>query len=280
MRSINKYFMMFLLILFFTGCSTRQEDQPTDDLLATEVASILTETAMNETLPPTETMVPTITATQIEPSTTPTESPTPESTPTVTEEPSDPAILLGAPAWIYDFESASSPWDYESEQALFTTSDGYLNITARSNPNWHSWWVSSPTLKNAYVEMKMEMDACSGFDRFGFAVRGSSDGEQFYFLDLTCDRRWGFFRMAPGVEINEIKPYQEIDALKGSWSESHRVGIWMEGEKFRFFIDGEEFGVASDDELINPGYLGFMIAFAETPGYTVRVDQLQYWNIP
>jgi hypothetical protein len=54
----------------------------------------------------------------------------------------------------------------------------------------------------------------------------------------------------------------------------------MEGSDFRFFIDGEEIGVASDDTLLNEGYTGFMIAFSETPGYTVRVDQLQYWNIP
>lgn len=280
MRMIKKYLVIFLITLVLAGCGTPQEDQPTEDLLATQVASILTETAMAETLPPTETMAPSETATKEEPSETPTESLSITATATQTMPASDPAVLLGNPAWTYDFNGSSSPWDYESEQAVFKTSNGYLNITAQANRNWHSWWVSSPKLKNAYVEITAEMDTCAGFDRFGFAVRASSTGDQFYFLDLTCDGRWGFFRMAPDVEINEIRAYQEIDINFNSWTEPHRVGIWMEGSNFRFYIDGEEIGVASDGTLLSEGYTGFMIAFSESPGYTVRVDQLQYWNIP
>lgn len=280
MRMINKYLVLFVLTLILVGCGTPQEDQPTEDLLATQVASILTQTAMEETPPPTETMVPQPSATPLGPSETPTESPTITATRTPTMPPSDPAVLLGNPAWTYDFNGSSSPWDYESDQAIFETSNGSLNITAQANRNWHSWWVSSPTLRDAYVEMTMKMETCTGFDRFGFAVRASSEGDQFYFLDLTCDKRWGFFRMAPDVEINEIRAYQEIEVSLNNWTEPHRVGIWMEGSDFRFYIDGEEIGVASDDTFLNEGYTGFMIAFAETPGYTVSVDQLQYWNIP
>ena len=235
---------------------------------------------MVETPPPTDTMIPTETAIPVEHSKTPTESPSATAAPTLTVAPSDPAVLLGNPAWAYDFNGTSSPWDFDSDQAIFETSDGSLNITAQGNRNWHSWWVSSPRLGDAYVEMKMEMAECSGFDRFGFSVRASSEGDQFYFLDLTCDGRWGFFRMAPDVEINEIRAYQELDISLNTWTEPHRVGIWMEGSSFRFYIDGEEIGLASDDDLVNEGFIGFMIAFAETSGYTVRVDQLQYWNIP
>lgn len=280
MRIKNVYFCLLLIALIFSGCGTAQEDQPTDDLLATQVAGILTETAMEATKPPTETAVPEASATPVEPSETPTETPSATATATNTLPSSDPAALLGDPAWTYDFSGTSSPWDYESDQAVFETSDGYLNITAHGNRNWHSWWVSSPKLGDAYVEMTIQMDQCAGFDRFGFAVRSSSDGEQFYFLDLTCDGRWGFFRMEPDVEINEIRAYQEIDLSVNNWSDSHRVGIWMEGTNFRFYIDGEEIGIASDDDLSSEGFIGFMIAFAETPGYTIRVDQLQYWNIP
>jgi hypothetical protein len=274
------YLIILMLTLILAGCDTFLEVQPTEDLLATQVASILTETAMAETPPPTETMVPSVTATTEEPSETPTESSSITATATQTVPPSDPAVLLGNPVWTYDFNGTSSPWDYESEQAIFETSNGYLNITAQANRNWHSWWVSSPKLKDAYVEITAVMNTCTGFDRFVFAVRASSTGDQFYFLDLTCDGRWGFFRMAPDVEINEIRAYQEIDVTFNSWTEPHRVGIWMEGSNFRFYIDGEEIGVASDDTLLGEGYTGFMIAFSETPGYTVRVDQLQYWNIP
>ncbi len=201
-------------------------------------------------------------------------------TATITKAPSDPAVMLGSPAWTYDFSGTSSPWDYESEQALFETSNGYLNITARSNPNWYNWWVSSPRLKDAYVEAKIEMGGCGGYDRFGLAIRGSSDGEQFYFMELTCDGSWGFFRMAPDVEIITIKEYQDTGFLDKLWNDPHRIGIWMDGSDFRFYFDGEEIGSANDNELSGEGYTGFLIAYAETPGYTVAVDTLQYWNIP
>lgn len=279
MKHVKNYAPLLLLFLLIIGCEPQQEIQPTEALLGTQVAVILTETARHEIPPATKTEAPAPSITIIEPTNTATEAPTASPTTTQTAEPSDPAAILGSPAWTYDFSGASSLWDYSSEEAVFETSNGYLQMTALSNPNWHSWWVSTPKLKNAYVEIMMEMGACSGFDRFGFAVRGSSDGEQFYFVDVTCDGRTGFFRMTPGVEIVTVKPYQEVDLLKEGWTDPHRIGIWMEGANFRFFIDGEEVGTANDDEL-NEGYTGFMIAYAETSEFTVRVDQMQYWNIP
>jgi hypothetical protein len=271
---------LILLLCLVSGCGITKETVPTEDVLGTQVSIILTETALHSTLPPTETLMPSPTSTAVPITETPTPTLTQTSIPTETQDLSDPAILLGSPAWTYDFNGTSSPWDFESEQALFETSDGYLNITSRLNPNWHSWWVSSPRLKDAYLEARIEMDDCGGFDRFGVAVRASTDGEQFYFIGLTCDGRWGFFRMAPEVEIIEIHPFNELDTVTEDWTEPHRIGIWMEGSSFKFYIDGNEIGTATDNTLSGEGYTGFLIAYSETPGYTVRVDQLQYWDLP
>jgi hypothetical protein len=267
-----------LIVIIFGGCSSPQDIEPTEDLVATQVAIMLTEGAMEETPLPTETTPPT--ATPIKPTETPTPTASPTVTPTQTEDLSDPAIRFGSAAWTYDFSGTSSPWDFESEQARFSTSDGYLQVTAQLNPNWHSWWVSTPKLKDAYVETTIEMPNCAGFDRFGLVVRGNSEWDQFYFISVTCDSRWGFFRMTPGVEIVEITPFQETTLLSDQWEMPHRVGIWMEGSSFRFYIDGEEIGAAVDDNLPGEGYIGFLVAYAETPGFTGWVDQIQYWNLP
>jgi len=280
MKKLGLTISISLILFLLSGCSTPQEGLPTDDVLATQVIIMLTETALHSTLPPTETLVPSPTSTTAQATETPTQTSTQTLAPTQTQDFSDPANLLGSPAWTYDFNGTSSPWNFESEQALFKTSDGYLNITARVNPNWHSWWVSTPKLEDAYLEAKIEMDDCGGFDRFGLAVRASTDGEQFYFIGLTCDGRWGFFRMAPNVEIFEILAFNEADAVPEDWTEPHRIGIWMEGPSFKFYIDGSEIGTAADNTLSGEGYTGFLIAYSETPGYTVRVDQLQYWNLP
>ena len=273
---------LLFLIIILSACNLPGSKAPTPDLVATQVARQLTE-ALTQTQPPTSEAIPatpTHTITIAEPSATPTETTTPTQTPTATQDINDPAQILGAPAWTEDFNGSSSPWDFDSAQATFEVVNGALTLTARNNPNWHSWYVSSPKLKNAYVEATVEFSNCSGNDRFGLAVRSSSDGQQFYFLGITCDGEWGFFRMAPDVDINQIRPFQEAEPLKDGTNLPHRVGIWMEDSNFTFYIDGEEVGAAKDDTLKSEGYTGFLIAYANTSGFTVRVDQLQYWNIP
>ncbi len=270
------------LMILLSGCNLPGDSAPTPDLVATQVARLLTEAATETQIPTAEDAQPTPsqTATLSEPTATPTETPTATPTPTATEDIDDPAQFLGAPAWTEDFDGSSSPWDFDSTQATFEVVNGALSLTAKNNPNWHSWYVSGPKLKNAYLEATIELSNCSGNDRFGLAVRSSSDGQQFYFMGITCDGQWGFFRMAENVDINQIRPFQAAEPLNNGTNNPHRVGVWMEGQNFTFYIDGEEVGTATDDTLPSDGYTGFLIAYANTSGFNVRVDQLRYWNLP
>ncbi len=279
MKKVFAIIILLTLSLFISGCNLPGQSEPTVDIIATQVAKMLTESAEEEQQI-TPTLSPTLTATEMMNESTATPTLTVTLTPTATQSQSDPAAQLGSPAWTQDFSGSSSAWDFDYDQATFETKDGYLTITAKANPNWHSWYVSSPKLKNAYVEATIQMSNCSGRDRFGLAVRGSSDGQQFYFMEITCDGQWGFYRMDEDVTINEIKGYQPAEQLKNGTDKPHRVGIWMEGSSFTFFIDGEQVGTATDNTLTNEGYTGFMIAFSNTPGYTVKVDQLRYWAVP
>ena len=284
---MKKYILLTLCLFctaFLVSCGVAEQDDINEDLVATQVNIILTETAIHvEAEPdpkasPTMAPSPTELETEQEPTLTPTELPT--ETPTSTPDLEDPAQLLGSPAWTYDFNGDTSPWDFESTQALYRTENGYLNMTARANPNWHNWWLSSPKLQNAYVEAIIQMSTCSGADRFGLAVRANSDAQQFYLMNVTCDGRWGFFRMDEDVNINTILGYQSTETLTPGLTDPHRIGIWMKGSDFTLFLNGIEVGQASDTTLSDAGYTGFLIAFANTPNFTVRVDTLQYWNVP
>lgn len=268
-----------VLVILLSSCNLPSKvSEPTADLVSTQVARLQTESAADEEVqtvtetlaPPTETMAvasPTLTQTNTV-------------TPTPTLEPGDPAQQLGSPAWTQDFSGSTSAWDFDYPQAAFQTANGYLNLVTKANANWHSWYVSSPKLKDAYVEATIKMSDCSGSDRFGLAVRASSDGQQFYYMGITCSGQWGFFRMAPGVEIYEIKGYQDAAPLSNGMNQPHRVGIWMDGSAFTFYIDGVEVGTASDSTLTAEGYTGFLIVFSNTAGFTTQVDALKYWNIP
>jgi hypothetical protein len=284
------FFIIVLLTaaLVITSCGFTKDEQVTEELVETQVSIILTETAMHVMhTEPTNTAVFVSPTDTPEPEQVPAVSPTPAPTETFTETPTstpvenDPAQILGQPAWSYDFDGNTSPWDrVDTDQASFKTDNGFLNLTAKANANWHSWYLSSPTLKNAYVEATIQMNTCSGNDRFGLAVRGSSDGQQFYFLGISCDGRWGLFRMAENAIINTVVSYQETEQLTPGLSNPHRVGIWMKDNNYRIFINGVEVGSATDSTLMDAGYTGFLIAFANTSGFTVKVDQLKYWNVP
>ncbi len=276
-----------IFALMLAGCGAAPEDEVTDDLVATQVSIIYTETALHVEAEPDQTSTavimpsPTEEAVEPEPTATTTATEVPTETPTSTPDLEDPAQLLGAPAWSYAFTGNDSHWDrVDTPQASFTTANGFLNLTAKANANWHSWYLSSPTLKNAYVEATIQMSACSGADRFGLAVRGSSDAQQFYFMAVTCDGHWGFFRMAEDVNINTLVAYQEAEPLSPGLVEPHRLGIWMKDNTFTLYINGVEVGSTTDTTLADAGYTGFLIAFANTSGFTVRVSELNYWNVP
>lgn len=267
-------FSVFLITLFIlSACNfPGQSNEPAVDIVATQVARMLTEGVTEEEATPTVTSTPE----------TPAENtPTATVTPTETQSPDDPAASLGSPAWTQDFSGSSSAWDGGTNtNASFETKDGALTITALQGAGWHSWYVSSPKLKNAYLEATIQMSNCSGADHFGLAFRGTSDWQQFYFMGLTCDGQWGFYRMAPGVNIIPIKAYQTADQLSDGTNNPHRIGVLMDGSNFTFYINGEEVGTASDSTFPNEGYTGFMIAFVNNPGFTVKVNELKYWNLP
>jgi hypothetical protein len=279
MKRTIQYISFLMLVVLLSGCNLpSQAGEPTVDLVSTQVARLQTESAAAEEVQTaTETLTP---PTETEVVASPTATQTNTVTPTATLEPGDPAQQLGSPAWTQDFSGSTSAWDFDYPQATFQTSGGYLNLVTKANANWHSWYVSSPKLQDAYVEATIKMSSCSGSDRFGLAVRASSDGQQFYYMGITCSGQWGFFRMAPDVEIYEIKGYQNATQLSNGTDQPHRIGIRMDGSSFTFYIDGEEVGTASDSTLTGEGYTGFLIAFANNPGFTTQVDTLRYWNIP
>ena len=278
MKRFTQLSCLLLLAILLTGCNLPgMVSEPTADLVATQVARLQTQNAGEEEQTVTETIAP---PTETVSAASPTHTLTSTVTPTPTLADTDPAQQLGSPAWTQDFSGSTSAWDFNYPQATFETSNGSLNLITKANANWHSWYVSSPKLQNAYVEATIKMSNCSGNDRFGLAVRASSDGQQFYYMGVTCGGQWGFFRMAPDVEIYEIKGYQTAEPLSNGTNQPHRIGIWMEGSSFTFFIDGKQVGTASDSTLTGEGYTGFLIAFASAPGFTTQVDALRYWNIP
>ena len=151
MKKFSLTISFLIITLILAGCNLPGETEPTEDIVATQVALLLTESAEEIEPEPTETLAPSATEAEPTPEETPTLTATATETPTLTPDQDDPAQNLGPPAWTEDFAGSTSPWDFDSPQAIFSTANGFLNLTTKANANWHSWRVYSPKLQNAYV---------------------------------------------------------------------------------------------------------------------------------
>ncbi|MCJ7696693.1 MAG: hypothetical protein MUO40_14885, partial [Anaerolineaceae bacterium] len=165
------------LILILSACNLPSAGDPEVDIVGTQVAKLLTEVQSQTISAPTGTLAaPNVeTATAQEASPTPeftaTSTATPTSTPTATQDLSDPAVSLGAPAWTDDFSSVTAKWEYSDTWSSFHVANGFLNIISKETPYWHSWYVTSPKIKNFYLEMSYDMPICGGTDNIGLAFR-------------------------------------------------------------------------------------------------------------
>ncbi len=280
-----------LLVLILSSCNipkVTQEALEQDDIVATQVAQMLTQvreqtvdipvvTDEPAVQQPTETTQPSATP---EPTATNTPLPTstPTNTPTLTPDLSDPAITLGSPTWTNEFSAVSSVWEYADTETSFHVADGFLNIKSYGYPYWHGWYVTSPKIEDFYLEMTYNMPVCSGSDYIGLAFR-SPDGTQFYFMAASCNGSWGFYRMDSTIKVNTILSFAPSGEFKPA-PNVNRIGVKANGTSFEFYVNGKKVGSASDSTLKDAGKIGFVTSFVENSGFTTRVDKLQYWLLP
>lgn len=299
---MKKIFLSFVFsIILLSACNLPLETLPSADIVATQVAKILTETAENPIgitthtdIALTETAendIPLQETPVISNSDTPqptfTNTFTPEFTatsiatlvPSATMDQSDPAVKLGNPDWVDDFSSSSSKWDYEDDWAIFKVEDGYLKIRSTTTPYWNSWNLSTPKIQNFYLEMIFAMPLCSGGDRIGLVFRGP-DITHFYFMGITCDAKWGFdMYTEQETPLINILPYTSTPLLLPA-DQFNRAGVLADDNTIEFYINGFKVGEIIDDTFNEAGYIGFISRYTETQGFTSHIDKLQYWLLP
>jgi hypothetical protein len=152
-----------------TETPVSEVEVPTEVLPVTEVAAPPTEVAP----PPTETAIPT--------------SPTPQAAvdqPTATKEAAEatptkaptynPNTALGEPSYHNPMEVPNySEWAKagtttlpDDQNVRLQFKDGELYVTGKQL-DFSTWWFSSHTLTDAYIEMTFNSENCSGKDAYG-----------------------------------------------------------------------------------------------------------------
>ncbi len=258
--------------------------QPTEDLVSTQVAINLTQTASNvkPTQPPSTstavptTPVPTSTATLPPPTITP--SPTPE--PSATLPSTDPSLSLGKPTFKDNFANGKS-WGldtpYDDGNTRVEIKDNSMVFTSFRAVGWHGWRVSYLKPKNFYLEATRKVGTCSGADIYGLIFR-SPDDQSGYWYGITCDGQYNLLTFNGTDFEYVIKAKSSAEILAGS-NQINRLGVMVQGNKIALYNNGKLLEEVTNSAYSNAGTFGLWIAGWKTLNFTFACTQLAYWDL-
>lgn len=285
-------------LLFLAGCAlpaaTVSQVPPTADISAQYTSAVQTVTSkLTEdaavTLPPAN---PTVAVASVTPGpsataaltatsapATPTATtavPAPTNQVTATLPSSDPRASLGTPTFHEPFDNDAN-WsftkDKHSDMAL---DNGKLVMTAFEANSWDSWTITWVHGENFYIEMTAAPGACSGLDRYGIMFRAKQDASEGYLFALTCDGHYSL-RTWDGEKNNKIVDWTPSDKILTGADQTNRLGVWTDGTTIRLYANGFLLKEVSDDSYAD-GYMGVWSGSVNTVNFTVKVDQLDWWD--
>lgn len=310
--------LIVLAILVLTACSQQATPTQTDSEMATKVAQILTNMptatgqgpkststtpglptiAVTATKPPADAtqapnptaaapeatatqapsatpVPPTATATQPAPSNTP-------SGPTATTVAGDPRANLGNPTWTDKMDNGNN-WPTGTDPSGYTAIDfnnGLMELTGLQAID--GWRLTYKKFGDAYLEMTVDSGSCLPKDRYGVIVRvpNSSQANRGYLFVFTCGgnfaiRKWD----GPSNAMTNLVNWKANAAIKSGANQTNRMGVKLEGSKLALYANGVLVGEAQDDTW-SAGVFGIFAGSHESNEYTIKVDEISYWELP
>jgi len=270
---MKKTFCFLLLFLTTIACTLSFASPSFDDKASTQVAVVLTATALDQQLKkPTDTQ-------QMNPEPI-VEEPSASPIPTPSDNPKDD---LGSPSWQDDL-STGKFWSLEDGDAVFgNTTFSHTNGTMQAQSNTTNegniWYLTYLTFQDAYLEADFNAPNCSGNDQYGLVFRSPdyTSGNAFYF-HVTCDGKYDLRKWTAGGS-SMLLNMPSSDKLNQGPGSKNTLGIWSKGPIIRLYINGYFIDEVNDSDLINNGHFGIFINAKQTPGLKVQLDRIGYWII-
>ncbi len=274
-----------LACLLLAACNvptgTKPTASPDAEKVATEVSLLLT--AQPTPTRPAATTAPTDTSLPPTPPATVTPAPaTAEPAATATISPEDPRSALGDPTWKNPFDNGRAfglETPYEDDNARIAVEGGKMTLKALQNNGWHSWRLTAPKLLDFYLEAQVHTAACSGSDLYGLIVRAPDyESGKGYWFGVTCDGRYSFSEWVESG-LSSVVKLTPNEAIHAGANQDNRLGIKVQGKQISLYANGKLLQKLSDDTFPEAGLFGAWIAPFETSGFTVEIDELDYWKI-
>lgn len=241
---------------------------------------IITPTEENPVTPTSEfTETPSITDTPA-PTSTPTEPPTPDA------PGFDPVMRWNSPRLIDEFDNDDN-WVSNSGNLPDTgnikleIADNTMYVTGK-NPDFDTWWLSSPTYGDMYLEMTVNTGDCVGSDAYGVILRAGTDEGSFgaYIAGFTCKGEF-FVRRVDSSDpyvVDVIYAVTRDDDVRIGADKTSVLGFLADGNQFTVFSNGYELGTFYDDNY-ELGRYGVFVKAGDDGPYTYQVEQIRMWDL-
>ena len=273
---MTKNIPIIFLMLAAISCTFSTTDTLSfDDKVATQAAVAMTATALDQLIKnPTATLEPTAPANLM-----PTE--TPALVPTLDKE--DPVKSLGQPSWKDDLTNAGnwfSSGSFISDNTEFKPSSGGITATSTKTSDGRRWYLHyEKRPKNVYIEAKFNTSTCSGKDQYGIAFRAPNLEDNITFLfGVTCDGSFSLSKAEPSISVL-LENTASGDAINTGSNKTNILGVWAKDDRIRLYANGQFLKEISNASLNNDGHFGLFINARETPGFTIKLDEISYWLI-
>lgn len=273
------WILMLLTLTLLAACNLpTNQTQPTTDIVATQVAMMLTSQPTPQVIEPTTapTEAPSATVTQ-------TATNTAEPSPTATVSASDPREFLGEPDFTDTLDSGKSfgleGQPYDDDYTIIRVENGALVLTSRYATGFHGWRTGGTKLKDAYIEAPMRVADCSGGDTYGLVLR-SPDFVKGYWFSLTCGGDWAFGYWNGEEYVNLKDGSNPNGAILTGSNQTNRVGVMASGSDFQLYINGVKIADVQDETFAEAGSFGALISAFSTPNFTLTISEFTYWTLP
>jgi hypothetical protein len=205
---------------------------------------------------------------------------TPEPSITVTEI--DFSSQLGSPSYSNPMNSGSAfgldAAGYDDGFTRIVMSDGSMTLTSYPTTGWRGWRLTDKNLSNFYLEGTFITQTCAGRDQYGLVFRAPdySNGEGFYF-GVTCEGKYSLL-LSDGNRYRTLIDWTSSEKIVSGSNQINRLGVLAEGSSIDLYINGEKVNHADDSNYSTETKIGAFILALNTPGFTVKLDQLNLWT--
>ncbi len=278
--------LSLICITLLSACNLPVNNQTEPDLVASQVANLLTQTPLIDS--PENRSTPVISETinsseaEVVQTATPTATSTVTPTATLTSTPS--GIPTGNATWSDPLDNGSrfglDESGYDDGNTRIIIESGAMKITSLGAVGWRGWRLTSQTPNNYYMKVIYQTGNCSGSDQYGIIIQAPDyDSGYGYYFGLTCDGRYSIQKWDAGG-LSTLEGWNQSPAILSGGNKTNTISILKQGNKYEYFINETSVANVEDSTFSNPGHFGPFISGLNTAEFSVRLEEISYWNLP